>query len=108
MWRLTFPELQQLLRRGRAAGDEVAGCLVVAVPRVHIGPVAQQQQQHVGVLGAGSFVEGGVVHVDRVHIGTCSKTGKGKEMFYLTTHSTHFCLRLYGVGYIVKEWDRKQ
>ena len=26
-----------------------------------------------------------------------------KEMFYLTTHSTHFILRLHGVGYIVKE-----
>ena len=26
-----------------------------------------------------------------------------KEMFYLTTHSTHFYLRLYGVGHIVKD-----
>ena len=26
-----------------------------------------------------------------------------KEMFYLTTHSTHFILRLYGVGYMVKD-----
>ena len=26
-----------------------------------------------------------------------------KEMFYLTTHSTHFCLWLYGVGHMVKE-----
>ena len=25
-----------------------------------------------------------------------------KEMFYLTTHSTHFILRLYGVGHMVK------
>ena len=24
-------------------------------------------------------------------------------MFYLTTHSTHFILRLYGVGHMVKE-----
>ena len=24
-------------------------------------------------------------------------------MFYLTTHSTHFILRLYGVGYMVKD-----
>ena len=30
--------------------------------------------------------------------------GKGrKEMFYLTTHSTHFILRLYGVRHMVKE-----
>ena len=26
-----------------------------------------------------------------------------KEMFYLTTHSTHFIIRLYGVGYIIKD-----
>ena len=25
------------------------------------------------------------------------------EMFYLTTHSTHFYLRLYGVGHMVKD-----
>ena len=25
-----------------------------------------------------------------------------KEMFYLTMHSTHFILRLYGVGHMVK------
>ena len=24
-------------------------------------------------------------------------------MFYLTTHSTHFILRLYGVGHMVKD-----
>ena len=30
--------------------------------------------------------------------------GKGrKEMFYLTTHSTHFILRLYGARHMVKE-----
>ena len=26
-----------------------------------------------------------------------------KEMFYLTMHSTHFILRLYGVGHMVKD-----
>ena len=26
-----------------------------------------------------------------------------KEMFYLMRHSTHFILRLYGVGYMVKD-----
>ena len=26
-----------------------------------------------------------------------------KEMFYLTTHSTQFILRLYGVGHMVKD-----
>ena len=26
-----------------------------------------------------------------------------KEMFYLTIHSTHFILRLYGVGHMVKD-----
>ena len=26
-----------------------------------------------------------------------------KEMFYLMTHSTHFILRLYGVGHMVKD-----
>ena len=26
-----------------------------------------------------------------------------KEMFYLTTHSTHFILRLYDVGHMVKD-----
>ena len=33
----------------------------------------------------------------------CSLNRKGKEMFYLTTHSTHFILRLYGVGHMVKD-----
>ena len=28
---------------------------------------------------------------------------KGKEMFYLTTQSTHFILRLYRVGHVVKD-----
>ena len=28
-----------------------------------------------------------------------------KEMFYLTMHSTHFILRLYGVGYMVKDYS---
>ena len=26
-----------------------------------------------------------------------------KEMFYLMTHSTHFILRLYGIGHMVKD-----
>ena len=26
-----------------------------------------------------------------------------KEMFFLTTHSTSFCLQLYGVGHMVKD-----
>ena len=26
-----------------------------------------------------------------------------KKMFYLTAHSTHFILRLYGVGHMVKD-----
>ena len=30
-----------------------------------------------------------------------NKEGR-KEMFYLTTHSAHFILRLYGVGHMVK------
>ena len=31
--------------------------------------------------------------------------GKGrKEMFYLTMHSTHFILRLYGIGHMVKDY----
>ena len=28
-------------------------------------------------------------------------------MFYLTTHSTHFVLRLYAVGHMVKGVERK-
>ena len=28
---------------------------------------------------------------------------EGKEMFYLTTHSTHYILRLYGVGHIASD-----
>ena len=28
---------------------------------------------------------------------------EGKEMFYLTTLSTHFILRLYGVSHMVKD-----
>ena len=28
---------------------------------------------------------------------------KRKEIFYLTTHSTHFILRLYGVRHLVKD-----
>ena len=35
--------------------------------------------------------------------------GIGKEeMFYLTTHSTHFILRLYGVGYMVKDHSNSE
>ena len=32
-----------------------------------------------------------------------SKWKERKEMFYLTTHSTHFILWLYGVGHMVKD-----
>ena len=28
-----------------------------------------------------------------------------KEMFYLTTHSTHFYLRLYDVGHMIKDYS---
>ena len=31
------------------------------------------------------------------------KKGRRKEIFYLTTQSTHFYLRLYGVRYMVKD-----
>ena len=31
-----------------------------------------------------------------------AKEGR-KEMFYLTTHSTHFYLRLYGIKHMVKD-----
>ena len=31
-----------------------------------------------------------------------SKRGR-KEMFYLTTHSTHFIYGLYGIGHMVKD-----
>ena len=31
-----------------------------------------------------------------------TKEGR-KEIFYLTTHSTHFILRLYGIGHMVKD-----
>ena len=31
-----------------------------------------------------------------------------KEMFYLMIHSTHFCLQLYGVGYMVKNHSDSQ
>ena len=37
------------------------------------------------------------------------KQSKGrKEMFYLTTHSTHFILRLYSVGYMVKDHSNSE
>ena len=32
-----------------------------------------------------------------------SLTEGRKEMFYLTTHSTHFIIRLYGVGHMAKD-----
>ena len=35
------------------------------------------------------------------------KCGKRKEMFYLTTHSTHFILRLYGVRHMVKDHSKR-
>ena len=39
-----------------------------------------------------------------VPVATHSAFFKGrKEMFYLTTQSTHFVLRLYGIGYMVKD-----
>ena len=41
-----------------------------------------------------------VVAKDSEPLSNCFK-GR-KEMFYLTTHSTHFNLRLYGVRYVLK------
>ena len=34
---------------------------------------------------------------------TVQKFEREREMFYLTTHSTHFYLRLYGVRHMVKD-----
>ena len=34
--------------------------------------------------------------------------GRRKEMFYLTTHSTHFILRLYGIRHMVKYHSDRQ
>ena len=31
-----------------------------------------------------------------------------KDIFYLTTHSTHFILRLYGVGHMVKDHSHSE
>ena len=38
---------------------------------------------------------------DRERMREIRKEGR-KEMFYLTTHSTHFIYGLYGVGHMVK------
>ena len=38
-----------------------------------------------------------------IHRKSCLKKEGRKEMFYLTTHSTHFYLQLYGVGHMVKD-----
>ena len=37
------------------------------------------------------------------HYRACPKLEGRKEMYYLTTHSTHFYLRLYGVRHMVKD-----
>ena len=34
---------------------------------------------------------------------TVLSTGRRKEMFYLTTQSTHYILRLYGIRHMVKD-----
>ena len=34
---------------------------------------------------------------------SCLLDDDEEEMYYLTTHSTHFYLRLYGVGHMVKD-----
>ena len=38
------------------------------------------------------------------------QTGRqeGNGFFYLTTHSTHFILRLYGVGHMVKDHSENE
>ena len=43
-----------------------------------------------------------------VQIVTHNHTREGKEMFYLTTHSTHFILRLYGIGHMVKDHSNSE
>ena len=37
------------------------------------------------------------------HIGRTDGWREGRGMVYLTTHSTHFYLRIYGIGHMVKE-----
>ena len=55
----------------------------------------------------GVLVERYEIFAQRVDKTAISRTricaiGRRKEMFYLTTHSTHFYLRLYGVRHMVK------
>ena len=43
-------------------------------------------------------------HLCTIHIEkNVSVKEREREMFYLTTHSTHFYLRLYGVRHMVKD-----
>ena len=37
------------------------------------------------------------------YIGVTTEGEREREMFYLTMHSTHFYLRLYGIRYMVKD-----
>ena len=38
----------------------------------------------------------------------CTFCKKRKDMCYLTTHSTHFILWLYGVGHVVKDQSARE
>ena len=47
--------------------------------------------------------EGSVLFNDELNTFSYIYMDGWMEMFYLTTHSTHFILRLYGVGHMVKD-----
>ena len=58
---------------------------------------------HSGIAGIHSlFVFWPLVSVAKLLVIVMKKEER-KEMFYLTTHSTHFYLRLYGVGPYIKD-----
>ena len=62
-----------------------------------VAGLAAPNEKPPGAAPVGATVESNGLHPERYLI-----LGR-KKMFYLTTHSTHFYLRLYGVRHMVKE-----
>ena len=69
----------------------------------HISYIEIYQEVAYDLLTAGARTLSPVTPFPKVFCISVEYQERRKEMFYLTTHSTHFILRLYGVGHMVKD-----
>ena len=74
----------------------------VSVPSLHtVSRISVPSLHTVSRIGVPSLHTVSRIGVPSLH--TVFRKEERKEMFYLTTHSTHFILRLYGVRHMVKD-----